>query len=101
MVWRSSAFSHDAGKNWQRPISLLWIDGSHEYEDVLTDIEDFMPHVVPGGWVVFDDAHGGKFPGVERAIAERMLPRPGFRHVGAIKHFQLFQRNSLPVKNVA
>lgn len=87
------ARSHDVGIGWNRSISFLWIDGSHEYQAVCDDIEDFAPHVVSGGWLVFDDAQGGYFPGVERALAEHMLGRPGFRHVGAIKHFELFQKD--------
>jgi predicted O-methyltransferase YrrM len=86
------AFSHDAGRTWNRPISFLWIDGGHEFEDVVHDIDDFVPLVVPGGWIVFDDAKGGYFPGVERAIREKMLGNPSFCHRGAIKHFEIFQR---------
>jgi SAM-dependent methyltransferase len=66
---------------------------------VRQDIDDFVPHVVPGGWIVFDDAAGGKFPGVERAIAERMTCRDGFRHVATIRHLDVFQR--LPAANSA
>ena len=29
---------------------------------------------------------------VERAIAERMQNRPGYRYLGAVKHFEIFQR---------
>ncbi|MFO0946672.1 MAG: class I SAM-dependent methyltransferase [Planctomycetota bacterium] len=86
------AMSHVVGAQWNRPISLLWIDGSHEYEDVVHDIEDFVPHVVAGGWVVFDDAAGEPFPGVSKAIAERMALRPGFESFGLLKHFAIFRR---------
>jgi predicted O-methyltransferase YrrM len=88
------AMSHDVGKEWNRPISFLWIDGSHEYRDVLQDIEDFTPHVVAGGRVVFDDACNQRLPGVARAIAERMSPHPGFRPLGTIKNFAVFERTS-------
>ena len=88
------ARSHDVGENWQRPISLLWIDGSHEYEAVLADIDDFVPHVMPGGWVIFDDAAGGTFPGVERAIDQRMRNRRGFTHAASIRHLELFRRDA-------
>lgn len=40
---------------WARPIHLLFIDGSHEYNDVIADFDDFYPHVVPGGLVAFHD----------------------------------------------
>jgi predicted O-methyltransferase YrrM len=85
--------SREVGRFWSRPISFLWIDGSHEYGDVVSDIEAFTPHLVPGGWVIFDDAHGGQFPGVERALTERMSGREGFSDVGTIKHFHLYQRS--------
>jgi len=86
------AFSNEIGANWNRPIALLWIDGGHDYEDVVSDIEQFAPHVVPNGWIVFDDAAGTAYPGVARAIAERMRHRDGFDFVGNIKGFALFRR---------
>lgn len=88
------ALSSDVGKAWTRPISFLWVDGSHEYEDVLEDIRLFTPHVLGGGWVVFDDAHGGHFPGVEQALKERMFGQPGFDHVGTLKHFEIFRKKA-------
>jgi predicted O-methyltransferase YrrM len=83
--------SHDVGRTWDRPISFLWLDGSHEYADVVTDIDDFVPHVLPKGHIVFDDVHGTGCPGVWQAIAERLLGRPGFRRIGALKHFEIFE----------
>jgi predicted O-methyltransferase YrrM len=84
--------SHCVARTWTRPISLLWVDGCHEYEADCQDIDDFVPHVLPGGWVVFDDAAGGHFPGAERAIAERMRPRSEFEHLGIVRHLAVFRR---------
>ncbi len=86
------AMSHDIGLTWNRPISMLWIDGGHDYETVVQDINDFIPHVLPTGWVVFDDAAGGEFPGVEQAIHDRMPAFQDFRQMGTLKDFQLFRR---------
>ena len=47
--------SSRVAKAWNKPIHLLFIDGSHRYEDVLSDFEGFFPHVVPGGIVAFHD----------------------------------------------
>ena len=47
--------SHNASKNWNSPIDFLFIDGDHSYEAVKQDIEDWLPHVVQGGSIVFDD----------------------------------------------
>lgn len=47
--------SSEAAKNWSRPIHLLFIDGSHEYDDVLQDYNNFFPHIVEGGIVALHD----------------------------------------------
>lgn len=44
---------------------LIYIDASHEYEDVLADIEAYWPIVKPGG-VIFGDDY--PFPEVHRAV---------------------------------
>jgi predicted O-methyltransferase YrrM len=67
--------STDAAKSWRQPIDLLFIDGSHVYEDVLADFENFLPHVKPGGIVAFHDVDEG-WSGpwrVWREIASRRL----------------------------
>jgi predicted O-methyltransferase YrrM len=51
------AASSEVGKTWDKPIHFLFIDGGHEYEDVLADFQTFYPHVVPGGLVAFHDVH--------------------------------------------
>lgn len=79
------------GRHWNKPISLLWIDGCHEYDAVCKDIEYFVPHVLKGGWIIFDDAAGGAFPGCERAIAERM---PAFKQItrcAVLRHLQVYR----------
>lgn len=47
--------SHDVGRNWKTPIDFLFIDGSHEYEDVISDFELFLPWVKPGGLIALHD----------------------------------------------
>lgn len=53
------------------PIRLLFIDGLHTYEGVRSDIERWVPRVVPGGIVVFDDYLNTRDGvGVKRAVDE-------------------------------
>jgi predicted O-methyltransferase YrrM len=59
-----------AAKIWKKPIHLLFIDGSHSYEDVLADFAGFFPHVVPGGIVAFHDVRNESWPGVAKAWAK-------------------------------
>jgi len=63
-------FSHEVAEWWGLPLGLLYIDGGHEYDEVIRDIDGFLPHVVPGGVVLFDD-YSPAFPGIQKALGER------------------------------
>ncbi len=54
-VWIKE-FSHEAVRQWSRPIDLLLIDGDHRESAVERDWNDWSPHVVEKGVVVFHDA---------------------------------------------
>lgn len=62
--------SSEIAKTWSQPINMLFIDGSHEYADVLADFEGFFPHVVPRGVVAFHDVCED-WPGPLRVWHER------------------------------
>jgi len=66
--------STDAARTWDKPIDLLFIDGSHVYEDVLADFNGFFPHVKPGGIVAFHDVHE-TWPGPTRVWQETAAPQ--------------------------
>ena len=51
--------SEDFAAGWNKSISLLFIDGSHHYKDVLFDFSAYFPHVIEGGVVAFHDVHRG------------------------------------------
>ena len=34
----------------------LWIDGDHRYEGVRSDVDCWLPHLVPNATIAFDDA---------------------------------------------
>lgn len=57
-----------------RKFRLVFIDGSHEYENVKVDIFNAWKFLSPGGVLVLDDVHGFPgvidFPGVLRAAQE-------------------------------
>ena len=48
--------STQAAASWREPIALLFIDGDHRYDAVRQDVEGWMPFLVEGGQIVFDDA---------------------------------------------
>lgn len=51
--------------SWDKPIDVLFIDGSHEYADVKADFEAFYPLVKKDGIIAFHDIKG-KWEGVIR-----------------------------------
>jgi predicted O-methyltransferase YrrM len=50
-----ASLSQTAADDFDEPIELLFVDGSHEYDLVLEDFEKWVPKVVDGGWVAFHD----------------------------------------------
>lgn len=48
-------YSYDVVKNWTKPIDFIFIDASHDYDDVLRDFQEWSPHVKLGGIVAFHD----------------------------------------------
>ena len=47
--------SEIVGRAWNTPLGLLFIDGSHAYESVLTDYQIWAKHLLPGGYLIFHD----------------------------------------------
>lgn len=56
---------------------LAFLDGDHGFEAVCEDIAQIDAHLVPGGWICFDDAFSC-YDGVDRAIRERIIANPRF-----------------------
>jgi len=49
------ADSKEVVKIWNKMISILFIDGSHDEEAVLQDYQDWSRFIVPGGFLIFHD----------------------------------------------
>jgi hypothetical protein len=63
--------SQKAAEHWNQQIRLLFVDGSHNYEDVVMDLKLWQPWVSIGGVVCMHDTDSmGPFPGVRRAMNE-------------------------------
>jgi len=62
---------------WDKPISLLFIDALHDYENVSRDFKHFAGSVVVGGMVAFHDYELNDHPGVTRRVNE-LLSGPDF-----------------------
>jgi predicted O-methyltransferase YrrM len=65
------ATSKKAAAEWSGPISLLWIDGDHEYESVRRDYLMWEPHLRPDAVVALHDTF--VWPGPERVVRELLI----------------------------
>lgn len=65
------ATSEEAATGWDRPVSLLWIDGDHEYESARQDFALWEPHLLPDATVALHDTF--VWPGPERVVRELLI----------------------------
>lgn len=66
-LWMDSSL---AFRLYDNKIDLIHIDGDHEYEGVLADINNWLPKVRRGGFALFDDYGHDSLPGVYKACDE-------------------------------
>ena len=59
--------SREVGQHWNEPIDLLFIDAAHSYDDAISDMRLFCPHVTQGGYCLVDDMEMGD---VRQAVGE-------------------------------
>ena len=67
--------SHDARAQFgPASVDVLWIDGSHEWPDVVQDVEDWTPTLTDGAVVAFNDPWTY---GVNHVLRDRVASRGG------------------------
>lgn len=86
--------SNIAGKMWQTPISMLFIDGGHTFEAAHTDFLTWAYHIKPSGFLVFHDIffnpeEGGQAP---RQVYEIALASGDFEQVEMVKSLAVLKR---------
>ncbi|MEJ2643258.1 MAG: class I SAM-dependent methyltransferase [Desulfosarcinaceae bacterium] len=87
-----------AARGWRTPLALVFIDGGHAYDTVLSDYRHWHPHVMPGGRLLFHDlfedpAEGGQAPWevYQQALASNL-----FEPVGRVKSLGILERRIAP-----
>jgi len=75
---------------WSEPISLLFIDGLHDYANVARDFHHFEPHLVPGGYAAFHD-YADYYPGVKTFVNE-LLKTGRYARVHCVRSMMVVQR---------
>ena len=71
--------SQDAAEGFDRPIELLFVDGSHDYEDVKADFDQWMPKLVEGGTVAVHDTT--LWEGPKRVVEDNIYRSTTFKNV--------------------
>jgi len=51
-------FSQNIGKSWDKPISLIFVDGARTFEQAKDDIDNFMKWLIPNGIMLVHDVDG-------------------------------------------
>ena len=54
---------------WNKPITILFIDGLHDYSNVARDFAQFSDWVLAGGYIAFHD-YSDYYPGVKTFVKE-------------------------------
>ncbi len=67
--------------NRQLPLDWAFIDGGHEYEELVRDLEGTLPVLAAGAYVLFHDAH---FERVERGLNDMFVKYPSLTDLGML-----------------
>jgi len=79
---RTISCSSSAGRTWDKPIQLVWIDGDHCSVGAAMDLKAWMNHVIPGGHIALHDypGHMGSmqiWKAVKRLLLSAVRMAPG------------------------
>jgi predicted O-methyltransferase YrrM len=80
------------------PVDVAFIDGDHSFLGALRDFESWLPKVVPGGWILIDNATDPGCPGVIELV-ELIKTLSSVRFLGAVGKYgnAVFLRNDVPL----
>jgi MMP 1-O-methyltransferase len=79
LVTPIASLSQAAADGFEKPIELLFVDGSPEEHLVREDFEKWVPKVADGGWVAFHDTTWTAGP--RRVVGERVYRSRNFADV--------------------
>jgi predicted O-methyltransferase YrrM len=86
-------YGADAGREWTgTPVSVLFLDGAHDYASVRDDLRAWLPHLTDGATILMHDAYSA--PGVTRAAFRAMFLSPDFAYTGSSRSLVRFQRGA-------
>lgn len=89
--------SEVVARMWATPLSMVFIDGGHSYPTVFVDYTSWMPHLMPGGYLLIHDiftdpAEGGLAPYYvyRLALASGLFEElPRFKTLGILRRLKV------------
>jgi len=99
-------FSHDIKlltkfKTYNLKIDILFIDGGHDYDDVIQDWNNYKDFVNPGGFIIFDDYCDKTYsPEVKPAVDDivKNLNTDSYEIIGSIDNIHNLNQGDLTYK---
>ena len=86
--------SEIVARKWATTLSLVFIDGGHAFETVLSDYTAWSPHIIEGGYLLIHDifsdpTQGGQAP---YRVYQRAVDSGLFREVAIVKTLGVLRR---------
>lgn len=79
--------SQDVGKSWTGgKVDMVFVDGDHSLPAITGDVENWLPHVKPGGIMVF---HDYRTPWIQATVESVFLPECEIGEAGNMKAFRV------------
>jgi predicted O-methyltransferase YrrM len=86
-------YGSQAGETWEgAQVGALFVDGAHDYESVLADLEAWAPHLAADATVLMHDAY--LTLGVTRAAFKQMFMSSDFLYTGHSRSLIRFERRA-------
>ena len=77
--------SIEVAESWRDPVRFCFIDGDHKEDAVRADVESWLPHLSPGGFLALHDSTGPRsFQGPRTVAAQLLIAGKVFDKVGRI-----------------
>ena len=77
--------STTAAESWTAGLRVLFVDGDHREAAVDADLDAWLPHLMPGGFLLLHDSAGpSAFPGPAAVVKRRVTPGSEFDRIDTL-----------------
>ena len=84
------AYGADAGRDWRgEPVGMLFVDGAHDYPNVIADLRAWLPHMAPNAFIAMHDTFSSH--GVTRAAFRVMFASSEWIYCGSSRSLACFR----------